>query len=231
MGPEIAVAVGVDLLVVKKGDFESARQTVAELRARPKTSATPILILAARDEFANLKRDFSADAWVHVAQANVDQKAFAAAVDELMQRASGGRTTEAEAEAYAIEALATLRDIAISGSVAYDIDDAAPALLDALDTRSGGTRLLVARTLALINDDRAQRKLFSAALRASGPEQIELLDRVAESVKRFGDRTEGRHVSGLLDLVANAGGELAEAAARVHGALNLPTEAAIDLIP
>ncbi|MEE8508182.1 MAG: HEAT repeat domain-containing protein [Myxococcota bacterium] len=231
LGPEIAVAVGVDLLVVKKGDFESARQTVAELRARPKTSATPILILAAHDEFANLKRDFSADAWVHVARANVDRKAFAAAVDELMQRASGGRMTEAEAEAYAIEALATLRDIAISGSVAYDIDDAAPALLDALDTRSGGTRLLVARTLALINDDRAQRKLFSAALRASGPEQIELLDRVAESVKRFGDRTEGRHVSGLLDLVANAGGELAEAAARVHGALNLPTEAAIDLIP
>jgi len=231
VNPAIAVAVGVDLVLVKKGDAEAARQTVAELRARPKSSATPILILAARVEFADLKRAFSSDAWVHVAQANVDHRAFEAAVDELLQGASGGRMTEAEAEAYAIESLATLRDIAIAGSAAYDIDDAAPALLDALDTRSGGTRMLVARTLALINDDRAQRKLFSAALEASGPEQIELLDRVAESVKRFGDRTEGRHVSGLLDLVAHAGGELAEAAARVHGALNLPTEAAIDLIP
>lgn len=230
-GPAIAEAIGIDLILIKTPSTDAARQTVADLRVRTKTSATPVLILAGRLEFPDLMQDFASDAWVQVVPSNVINEAFGASIDTLMERASGGRLTEAEAEVYAIDALSALRDIAISNSPVYDIVDAAPALIDAIETRSGGTLLLVADILALIDSDEAQRTLFSAALAATGDEQIELLDRVAVSVKRYGGRTEPHHVNALLDLVKQASGDLAEAAATVHGALNLPSDAALELIP
>ena len=125
---------------------------------------------------------------------------------------------------------AIMATIAISGTPAYDIADAENALVDALAARSGGARMLVADILALIDTDRAQRALFDGALTATTDEQIDLLDRVAESVKRWGDRSEPRHIANVIDLIVNAGPDTAEAAARVHGALNLPVTDAIDLI-
>jgi hypothetical protein len=89
----------------------------------------------------------------------------------------------------------------------------------------------VADIVTLIDSDRAQRTLFDAALAAAGDEQIDLLDRVAESVKRYGDRSESRHVTALLELITSSSGRTAEAAARVHGALDLPTGPAVQLIP
>ena len=96
---------------------------------------------------------------------------------------------------------------------------------------SGGTRMLVADILALINSDGAQRKLFDSAFAASAEEQAELLNRTADSVRLFGDKAEERHVTALLDLIANSAGDVAEAAATVHGALNLPTTGAVNLLP
>ncbi len=83
----------------------------------------------------------------------------------------------------------------------------------------------------MVDGSEAQRTLFDAALAAAGDEQLDLLDTVAESVKRFGDHSAPRHIEALLDLITNSGGETAEAAARVAGALNLPTRTAIELIP
>jgi hypothetical protein len=77
----------------------------------------------------------------------------------------------------------------------------------------------------------AQRALFDAALDASGDEQLVLLDRVAESVRNFGDHSDPRHVEAVLDLITSSGGQTAEAAARVAGSLNLPTSTSIELIP
>ena len=98
-------------------------------------------------------------------------------------------------------------------------------------TSTGGTRMLVADILALINTDMSQRKLFDSALAASGDEQAELFDRVADSVRLFGDKAEERHVTALLDVIANSDGAVAEAAASVHGALNLPTSGAVQMLP
>jgi hypothetical protein len=148
-----------------------------------------------------------------------------------MQRGAGGRMTEAQAEEYAILALEVLHDIAISHSPAYAIADAETALIDALVTRTGGTRMKVAEIVALIDSDNAQRKLFDASLAAAGDEQVELLQLTADSVRRFGDKAEKRHVDGLLDLIAKATGPTAEAAATVHGSLNLPDSGAVKLIP
>ena len=228
---ELTQAVGVDLVVVVVSSPQNAIRSVADLRAFAKTSASPALLICSAVDAATLRPQFRDDVRNAIFIAREADDAFAAAVDQLMRRASGGRMTDAEAEAYAIEALATLRDIAISGNSVYDVADAETSLLEAIDSRSGGTRLLVAEILALIESDRAQRKLFDAALAAQGNEQIELFASVAGSVKRFGDRTEKRHIDALLQVVANSSGATAEAAAQVHGALNLPSDTAVNLIP
>ena len=228
---ELTQSVGVDLVVVKVSNAASAIQIVADLRVFAKTTAAPVLLVCSAVDAVALRPQFRDDVRNEVFVTRGADDAFAAAVDQLMQRASGGRMTDAEAEAYAIEALAALRDIAISGNSVYDVTHAETSLLEALDGRSGGTRLLVAEILALIESDRAQRKLFDAALAADGNEQIELFASVAGSVKRFGDRAEQRHIAALLQVVANSSGATAEAAAQVHGALNLPSDTAVNLIP
>lgn len=227
---QIGDAVGVDLVVVQVSSAEQAIRTVGEIRVAHRTSAAPVLIVASNVNMVRLKREFRDDIRVKVSRARAPAEAFAAAVDEVMFVGSGGRMTQATAEAYAINAIMVLRDIAITAGSAYVIADAEGALIAALNTRRGAIRLNVGDILALIDSHRAQRSLFDAALAASGDEQIELLDRVADSVKRFGDRTQRRHIEALLALITSAGGATAEAAARVHGALVLPSETAIGLI-
>ena len=228
---EIGAAVGVDLVLVHAMGVDRIIETVSEVHRYPRTAATPVITIATGLEMPGLKDHFRDDIRVKVARARISEDQFAETLDEVMLRASGGRMTEAEAEAYAIDAIFTLRDIAISQNLTYAIDDAEPALLQALESRTGGLRLGVADILALVNSQTAQRALFDAALDASGDEQIVLLDRVAESVRNFGDRSDPRHVEAVLDLITSTGGQTAEAAARVAGSLNLPTSTAIELIP
>jgi hypothetical protein len=227
---EIARSVGVDLVVVWKRTPEGVRETITALNTLPKTSAAPILVMAPVVDAPELTREYRDDRRIKVTRPEFGEL-FDSAVEEVMMRASGGRITEAEAEIYAIEALAVLRDIALSNSPAYNISDAEPALLAALQTRTGGARLLVASILALIDSEMAQQALFDAALTAGPDEQIELLDQVGASVRKYGDRSAPRHTRALLELVETSSGETADAAARVHGALNLPSSDAVLLIP
>ncbi len=229
--PEMAGAPGVDLVVIQAPDAERGTVAVGEVHAHPRSAATPVLVVAAAQDMPPLKQSFRDDTRVNVARSRITDEEFAASVAAVMNRAAGGRMTEAEAEAYAIESIMALRDIAISGNTAYAIEDAEGALLAALSERQGGLRLSVADILALLDSSQAQQALFDAALAARDEERIELLDRVAASVKRYGSRAEERQIQGLLDLIANASGATAEAAARVHGALNLPASPALKLIP
>ncbi len=229
--PEIDASVGVDLVVMDAGSVEGAVETIGELRVYARTAASPVLVVTVDVDLARLKNEFRDDVRVKVSRARAAQDAFAEAVDEVMQRAAGGRMTEAQADVYAINAIMALRDIALTGNSAYAIGDAENALVQALHGRTGGIRLSVADILALMDSPRAQRELFDAALAAGGDEQVALLDRVADSVRRFGDRSQPRHVEALLALIVKSTGPTADAAARVHGAMTLPPETALQLIP
>jgi hypothetical protein len=221
---------GVDLVLIRADSADEARAAVDSARAQPKAAVAPILILAAALDVPGLAREFHGDPRIRIARDAIGPEARTQAIEAVMHSASGGRMTEAESESYAIAALEALHDVAISGSPAYRIADAEPALVDALDVRTGGTRLRVADILARIDSDRAQRRLFDAALAATGDEQLDLLDRVADAVRRYGDRAEERHLEALQAMVRDSEGELADAAARVHGALNLAGAAAVELI-
>jgi hypothetical protein len=229
--PDIAGAVGVDLIVIRLRGADEVRNTINSLRSIPKTSAAPTLIVAGALDKPALALDVRDDRRLHMATPSTQEGAFAAAVETVMSRGAGGRMTEAESEEYAIRSLGALRDVAISRCPAYSIVDAESALIDALAVRQGGTRLMVADILAMMESDNAQRTLFDAAFAATEAEQIEVLERVAESVRRSGDRAEKRHIAALVELLSDSSGQLAEAAAEVHGALNVPTSDAIKLLP
>ncbi len=228
--PDVLRAVGVDLIVVRMSSADAAKSTVESLRRLPKAAAAPVAVLASASDYGALNREYRGNNRVIISQVRGEEEATAA-IEQVMLRGAGGRISEFEAEEYAIRALSALRDIAISRSPAYSIADAESTLADALDVREGGTRMLVADILALINSESAQRKLFDSALASSGDEQADLLRRVSDSVRLFGDKAEERHVTALLDVIANTDGEIADAAATVHGALNLPTSGAVKLLP
>jgi len=220
---------GIDLIVVRMEGVEAAREAIRTIQRTPRILATPVLIVATPLDAVALTRDYSANMLVSVTRP-VSDEGHRLVIEELVQRASGGRITESEGEIYAIESLSALRDIAISGGGIYNLLDSEGALLDALDARRGGVRMLVAEILALMGTDASQQKLFAAAIAASGGEQISLLERVAISVRRSGNRAERRHVLAIIDLVDNSSGALAEAAGRVHGALDLGGTDAVRLI-
>jgi CheY-like chemotaxis protein len=224
----VARAAGIDLVVMRQGP-QGTLDTVAELRSSSKTSVAPILVLTTATDVADLQREYEEDSRIQVKAATLDEGAFASIIDEALREASGTLMTEAEAMAFSFEAIGTLADIAISNSPVYNINDAESALIDALETKEGAIRLKIAEVLSYVDSDNSQIALFDAALTASGPDQIELLGCVADSAKRFGDRAEERHLQRLLDLVQE-GGEVGEAAAAVHGALNLPAVNVVQIV-
>ncbi|TVQ53509.1 MAG: HEAT repeat domain-containing protein [Phycisphaerales bacterium] len=224
-------SVGVDLVVLRMRSAQRAEDVISELRQIPSTMVVPILVLADGQDIPALNLSVGQDARVLVTRARLTDQAFENSVDQLMTRAAGGRMTQAEADAYAFEALDTLRDIAVSNSPVYELLDAESSLLAAMDTRDGAARMFVADILSMMDSAASQRRLFDAAINADEFDQVELLNHVASSVKRFGDRLQSRHHDALRDLVETSTGSVAEAAAELHGALNRPASTAVDLLP
>ncbi|MCZ6836071.1 MAG: hypothetical protein O7G85_09890, partial [Planctomycetota bacterium] len=222
---------GVDLIVVQRTSASQMQDVVEQLQQIAKTAVAPLLLLATGVDRPALTAEYRSHPRISVVRAGIGDEVLSSVIEDLLNRAAGGRMTEAEAEIYAIESMSALRDIAISNNEVFNISDALPALRDALDTRYGGTRLLIADILALMPDHQAQRKLFDASLVNDDEQQIDLLERVAASVKQYGNMAEPRHIDALVDLIMNSDGDIAEAAARVHGALNLPATTAVQLIP
>jgi CheY-like chemotaxis protein len=103
--PLIDAAIGVDLAVVRMGSVDATHQMVTQLRNVPRTSVAPIMVKAEPVDLPTLRLEYRGETSVGVMRPGLDETHFRNAIDELMDRAAGGRISEAEAEAYAIEAL------------------------------------------------------------------------------------------------------------------------------
>jgi hypothetical protein len=225
----IASSPGVDVIVTRQA-LNGTQQTIAELRLMARTSVAPVVALVDALDVEAVQDAVRNDRRVVVRSANLTESAFAAIVDDALLQTSGGRISEAEAMAYSFESIATLYNIAISNSNVFTIADAESSLVSALGERTGNIRLKIADVLACIDSESAQYALFDAAFASTdSAEQIELLKRVATSARKYGNRANESHVSRLLDLVKQ-GGDIGQAAARVHGALNLPAENVVRII-
>ncbi|MDP6602131.1 MAG: hypothetical protein QGH76_07535, partial [Phycisphaerales bacterium] len=201
------------------------------LGAMTRTTATPVLLLTQGAEVHVLDNELGGNDMAMAAHSDISDQAMAAVLEDLLASAAGGRLDAAEAEAFSARALSTLRDIALADTV-LSIHDAIGALVDALGTADGATRDLIAETLAMIDADIAQQTLIDAAMHEGDlMARIVLLDQAAASVRRWGNLAEDWQVEAVMDLAESTAGPLADAAARLNGALNHPGTSAMMFLP
>ncbi|MFZ4574893.1 MAG: HEAT repeat domain-containing protein [Phycisphaerales bacterium] len=226
-GP-IADAGNVDLVVSVITSADRAGGVLEEVRNSPRLAATPVMFLTNQDSYIDLGRRYFTDSSVMVRQIGLPSDTLLRAAYELVQRASGGPISEDEAKAYSSRALTAMRDLALSGNTVLPVSDATSVLIAAAPEASGETKARMVEILCRIDEERAQRAAMDAAMSAEAEEQVTLLDMVAGSAKRFGNKLEARQVTRLVKLAKEGGDAQATAAASLMGALQLPNT---DLLP
>lgn len=229
LSTELVGGQGVDLIVVQ-GPRGFVRDTVAAVRNSRVAGAAPVVVLADPADASGLSIDFDGDARVAVMSAGSPDAAFARAVSAASGGAGGSVVSEEEGVDYTLRALDALQMIADSGSPVFDIRNAETPLLGALGATSGDLRVRVADVVARVPTELSQRALMDASLRASGDEQAELLLRLAESARRFGNMLEPQQVDALRKVITSSTGPEADAAGTAYGALGLPVRDVVKLI-
>ncbi|TVQ60254.1 MAG: HEAT repeat domain-containing protein [Phycisphaerales bacterium] len=225
----IADAPGVDVIV---SDLTGARTTalVEQVRTSARLGATPVLALLPSAAYNQLAVGFETEPLTRAVRAGVTEEQLGASISSLVERASGPALTQDQVRAYSLDALRSLRDLAISGSRVYMVSDALRPLLLALERTEGRVRLDLAEVLAHIGDREAQNRLMETALNASGSDRIALLRTASESARRHGTMLDDRLVRRVEQLTHDADIEIATAAAAVMGSLNLPDDRLAPLI-
>lgn len=226
----IAEAPGIDLIIVDLASVEAAREVIEQARGNALLAATPVLVLTSSQGSIDLQAEFRRDETVSVRSRGIPEDMFRAAADQLVERASGGPISEGEARDYQARALGVLRDIAIARGPVFKAEDAVAPLIRGLQDEASPFKLLIAEVLAHIGEDRAQIALMDATMAASGGERVAMLQKVADSAKRFGNRLEPRHLTSLSSMATSGEASEATAAAAVMGSLNLSNEGLVPLI-
>lgn len=227
---QLGRSVGLDLVVVR-GDSALIRETVKGLRNDNLSAAVPVIACTNAADEMDLGNDFSGDRATMVWTAGGDQQAFMNAATALLKRTGGASMDEGEALEFSLASLDALARVAASDSTVLEVASARTALLEALANGDGHMHLLVADVLSMIPGSDAQQALIDSALAASDEmEQIDMLDLVAASARRFGNQAASRQVSALQDMIRSSKGDVADAAGRAFGALNVGPRQAVELI-
>lgn len=228
--PNLTGIAGIDLFLLKM-TASGTDSTIAAIQSDSRIAASPILAILPGTEMIEARTEYQQDPRVSIARLGANETQINNAIDGLIGRTLGGLMTSDEADAYAQSALETLRDIAVSNTTAFDIAHAEGALIDALSLFEGELYLTVSETLSWVGTQSGQRALLDEALNNDDELlKVELLNDVSDSAKRFGSFASDRQVNRLLQLVQNETGPLATAAARAHGAMNLPPQNVVPLI-
>ena len=213
---------GIDLVVADLS-LDRTREQMERVRANPRLTATPALLLARPEHEAILRKQFDRDQTVMVRRGGIGEARLEAAVDELIEVAAGGVISESEAAGYAARALSVLRDLAVSGNDVLDVSDSASGLITVLGDVDGDVMLDVAEVLAHVPQARAQQALLDRVLEVED-ERVDLLSKLADSAKRFGNLLDDRRVRRVSELSRDDDPDVATAAVAVFGALGLPNQ-------
>jgi hypothetical protein len=223
---------GIDLVAVIARNAEHGQFVVSEIAAMPQTTVTPVLLLSDGTEYQALATLMEAEEMVETAHVDVSDSSKLAVIEDLIHTAAGGRLNYEEQQAFSNRALAVLRDIALADTV-LQVDDATGTLIEAMTVADADARAIIAQTLSMIGNELAQRALVDAALVSDQDvdQRVMLLDEAAGSVRRWGNLSQGWQVELVVDLAENSNGDLADAAARLNGALNHPNTSVMIFLP
>lgn len=225
------VVPGIDLAVVLARSAVQGTTVADELASMPKTTVTPTYILTTGGDSQILAVGVGERDMVETSDAAVSDSAKLGVIEDLIAKASGGRLSYEEQAAFANRALHVLRDIALA-ETELEVDDATGTLIAALTSTDEDAQIVVAETLAMIDDSLAQRALIDEALKEGNLDQrVMLLDEAAGSVRRWGNHAGDWQVELVVDLAENSSGYLADAAARLNGALDHPNTSVMIFLP
>ena len=228
---EIGRESGLDLLVVQ-GSADFIASNMNAVRASRLASAVPVLAVTDAANAPAATRAAEADRGTVVWIAGSGDETFKNAIDGVMLAQAGGEIGAEEGLEYAVRSLEALKTIGLRGRGIFNVLDAEPALLATLASRSGGLRLLVADILATMPTPESQQKLVSVALTGGADDEdtVELLVRAAASARSHGRLVTDDQVAQLRDFIAKSSGSVADAAGRLYGALDLPSDEVVKLI-
>jgi len=225
------VVPGIDLAVVLANNADRGVMVADAIAALPETTVTPTFVLTSGGDVQLLSNAIGNRDMIETADAGISDNAKLSVIEDLLAKASGGRLTYEEQAAFSNRSLQVLRDIALADTV-LTVDDATGTLINALENADPDAQAVIAQTLAMIDDPLAQRALIDASLQVIDLDQrVMLLDESASSVRRWGNHAQNWQVEMVIDLAENANGYLADAAARLNGALDHPNTSIMTFIP
>lgn len=224
----LATLPGVDLIVVAKSD-KGIRQAIFDSQTDYRQASAPVLLIAAESEYPDLLEVINADPRVFGMIDTDETDAITAEVTKVTDAFGGGKIDQAQSTEYALRALSDLEDIAKGASI-YQPGEAELALVHALGDGRPEVATAAANVLALLDSATAQQALATASLKQTGDLQIVMLNALADSATHYGNKLDDAQTQKLNKLVDDSTGPLADAAARAHGALELPTSNAVTLI-
>ncbi len=230
LATDLIGTVGIDLfaIMLPTSELEGA---VSSIQHDPRVSASPVMLMVPGSDERTTSQAFAGQRQVGVMRLGLNEAQSTNAILNLVEANVGTLITADEADRYAAKALQTLRDIAVSNTSAFDVSQAAPALVEALDNYTGDLRMTAAITLSWIDTAECQQALLRAALRESDEfDQLILLGLTSDSARRFGSQVSDSQIRRLATLVHDATGPTATAAAQTHGALDLPASSAVPFI-
>jgi hypothetical protein len=222
---------GIDLVVALVRSADHGQLVVQNASILPKTVVSPVLLLAANSDEQTLANVFDGTANVAVTHISKTDQTRLSLIEDLIYVSSGSRLSSEEQSAFSARALAVLRDLALTDSV-LRVEDATAQLVEALGSSNLDSQVVIAETLSMIDSVEAQSALIDAALASNDSDtQVMFLDEAAGSVRRWGSFAEDNQLDRVVDLAENSTGTLADAAARLNGALNHPNTAVVIFLP
>jgi len=222
---------GIDLLLLNM-PLEKVQNVLRQRVTDYKLSAVPVIVLSAPNDLPSLHASFQ-ELDGHYAVADTDSAAaLRPVVDDTSTAFAGNPISKDEARNYATTAVNLLREIALGSTHVFNIFDALPALIAALNDQREDIVFGASQVLAMVQTPEGQRAIADAALdgsRSSGL-RIGLLNSLANSANHIGSQLNEPQLDRLLDLIKDSEGDIAIAAARAHGALTLPTSNIVDML-
>jgi hypothetical protein len=174
-----------------------------------------------------------ADRYATCADAGADTTALEDVVARARARTGRVALDPALAQSLSLEALETLRKIALDGRTVFNVVAAAPAVLSALEAPAEEMQMAALGVLALTDSPEAQRGIAARALDAANPESLRIaaFHSLAESAKRFGNLLVEGQVRELVDVARDEDNlTMRTAAGKALGAQNIRTNQASEII-
>ncbi|MBT6282273.1 MAG: hypothetical protein HOJ00_02680 [Phycisphaerae bacterium] len=225
------VVAGIDLVVGVSRSADHGQLLADNAALMPKTMVSPVLLLCDGSDEQTLSNALANSSMVAVTHMDKSNSTRLAIIEDLIHLTAGGRLSYEEQDAFSSRALSALRDIALADCV-LEVEDATGPLIVALRSADEDSQTVIAQTLSMIESVDAQGALIDAALSSNSSDlQVMLLDEAAGSVRRWGNLAEDWQVNRVIDLAENSSGSLADAAARLNGALNHPNTSVMIFLP